>query len=67
MPGFPHQFSSAGSLFTRFWRGSNRKTDGAGLGLAICKEIVTAHHWDLSAHNTGLGAEFVLKFAAAGR
>jgi len=54
-------------LFTRFWRGSNRKTDGAGLGLAICKEIVTAHHWDLSAHNTGLGAEFVVKFAAAGR
>jgi signal transduction histidine kinase len=51
-------------VFTRFWRGSNRQTEGAGLGLAICKEIVTAHHWHLAARNSGLGIEFVLRFAA---
>jgi signal transduction histidine kinase len=50
-------------LFKRFWRGSTRHGQGAGLGLAICKEIVTAHGWHLSARNTGLGAEFVLRFA----
>jgi signal transduction histidine kinase len=50
-------------LFTRFWRGSARKSEGAGLGLAICKEIATAHHWHLSARNLGLGAEFVLSFS----
>jgi signal transduction histidine kinase len=49
-------------LFTRFWRGSTRQTQGAGLGLSICQEIVSAHHWHLSARNTGLGAEFVLQF-----
>jgi len=53
-------------LFTRFWRGSTRRDQGAGLGLAICKEIATAHRWYLSARNTGLGAEFVLKFGDAG-
>jgi signal transduction histidine kinase len=50
-------------LFKRFWRGSSRQSQGAGLGLAICKEIVTAHGWHLSARNTGLGAEFLLRFA----
>jgi len=54
-------------LFTRYWRGSTRQTEGAGLGLAICKEIATAHHWHLSARNSGLGAVFVLRFAAPGR
>jgi two-component system sensor histidine kinase QseC len=49
-------------LFTRFWRGSARRTQGAGLGLAICKEIAIAHQWHMSAANTALGAEFVVKF-----
>jgi len=49
-------------LFTRFWRGVGRRDDGAGLGLAICQEIVTAHGWQLSARSTGHGAEFTLAF-----
>jgi signal transduction histidine kinase len=59
-PGIPA--ADLPHLFTRFWRGSARQTQGAGLGLAICKEIATAHRWHLSARNTGLGAEFVVKF-----
>jgi signal transduction histidine kinase len=64
-PGIPE--ADLPHLFTRFWRGSTRQTVGAGLGLAICKEIVTAHHWHLSARNSGRGAEFVLGFAAERR
>jgi signal transduction histidine kinase len=64
-PGIPE--ADLPHLFTRFWRGSARQTEGAGLGLAICKEIVTAHHWHLSARNSGLGAEFVLRFTAEAR
>jgi len=63
-PGIPE--ADLPYLFTRFWRGSTRQHEGAGLGLAICQEIVLAHHWQLFARNSGLGAEFVLRFAAAG-
>jgi len=63
-PGIPA--ADLSHLFTRFWRGSARQTAGAGLGLAICKEIVTAHHWHLSARNGRRGAEFIVQFAAAG-
>jgi signal transduction histidine kinase len=43
-------------LFERFWRGPHRRDTGAGLGLAICQEICTAHGWSLTACNglTGL-------------
>ncbi|WHP32886.1 ATP-binding protein [Trabulsiella odontotermitis] len=43
-------------LFERFWRGAHRRDTGAGLGLAICQEICTAHGWTLTACNglTGL-------------
>jgi two-component system, OmpR family, sensor histidine kinase QseC len=51
-------------LFTRFWRGEARRTEGAGLGLSICKEIAAAHKWDLAARSTGQGAEFVLSVLA---
>jgi signal transduction histidine kinase len=62
-PGIPE--ADLPHLFTRFWRGSTRQTAGAGLGLAICKEIVTAHHWDLSVRNIDMGAVFALRFSDA--
>ncbi|MFX1678358.1 ATP-binding protein [Mitsuaria sp. CC2] len=37
-------------IFERFWRGADRREQGAGLGLAICTEIAAAHGWRLSAH-----------------
>lgn len=49
-------------LFERFWRGEQRRDEGAGLGLAICREIAVTHGWQLSAGNASPGAEFTLRF-----
>lgn len=52
-------------LFARFWRGPESHYEGAGLGLAICREIALAHGWSLDARNAavGNGAVFVLNMA----
>lgn len=42
-------------LFTRFWRGTHRRDQGAGLGLAICQEIALAHGWTLTAERAEPG------------
>ena len=42
-------------MFARFWRGADRRDQGAGLGLAICREIALAHGWALSAHRADPG------------
>lgn len=50
-------------LFKRFWRGANRRDEGAGLGLSICQEIALAHDWRLLVHHDqDPGAEFVVLF-----
>lgn len=49
-------------LFKRFWRGAARRETGAGLGLAICQEIASAHGWSLVARNGPIGAEFLVSF-----
>ncbi|WP_408506371.1 ATP-binding protein [Paraburkholderia sediminicola] len=49
-------------LFDRFWRAPDARHDGAGLGLAICKEIATAHNWTITAENWTAGARFTLRF-----
>lgn len=45
-------------MFERFWRGAHRRDHGAGLGLAICKEIAQAHGWDLSVQKAEPGLCF---------
>jgi len=47
-------------IFVRFWRGAHRRDHGAGLGLAICKEIAQAHGWVLSAQRVVPGLQFTL-------
>jgi two-component system, OmpR family, sensor histidine kinase QseC len=49
-------------VFERFWRDPERRHEGAGLGLAICKEIAVSHGWQLSVRTLEPGTEFTLKF-----
>ncbi|MGF6971324.1 signal transduction histidine kinase [Paraburkholderia sp. WC7.3g] len=49
-------------LFKRFWRAPDSRHDGAGLGLAICKEIALAHDWRLSVSRLRVGTCFVVRF-----
>jgi two-component system OmpR family sensor kinase len=55
-------------IFDRFYRAEasrNRQFGGAGLGLAICQEIASAHGGKLSVTSTpGEGSEFTLRLPA---
>ena len=52
-------------IFDRFWRGKWPKTAGAGLGLAIVREIMKAHGGEVTvSDNPRGGALFALAFAS---
>lgn len=54
-PGLPPALQK--KLFDKFTRGETESaTSGVGLGLAICKAIVEAHHGSISAHNLADGS-----------
>ncbi len=56
LPGVPE--SELDKLFGRLYRveaSRNRESGGAGLGLAICRNIVDAHSGTISAHTALLG------------
>jgi signal transduction histidine kinase len=57
-PGIKQEYLP--SLFKRFWRAPGAGYEGAGLGLAICKEIAMAHEWRLTVSNLVSGTRFVL-------
>src|SRR5262249_53683501 len=51
------------NIFKRFWRSAGQTQEGAGLGLAIVREIMTAHRGNVSVeNNAGGGAVFILSF-----
>jgi two-component system, NtrC family, sensor histidine kinase KinB len=64
-PGVPLQYQSR--MFDKFFRVPGSKSVGAGLGLAISREIVTAHdgHVGLNSH-AGKGSEFYFVLPATG-
>jgi two-component system, NtrC family, sensor histidine kinase KinB len=63
-PGVPLQYQSR--MFEKFFRVPGSKSVGAGLGLAISREIVTAHdgHVGLNSY-AGKGSEFYFVLPAA--
>ena len=56
-------------LFQRFNRGADGRGGGAGLGLAICREICLAHGWQVELDQThaGPGTRFVVDIPDTGR
>jgi two-component system, NtrC family, sensor histidine kinase KinB len=63
-PGVPLQYQSR--MFEKFFRVPGTDSHGAGLGLAIAREIVAAHdgHVGLNSH-PGKGSEFYFVLPAA--
>lgn len=60
-PGIPPEDRQ--TVFDRFWRGKRARTEGAGLGLAIVREIMNAHRGAVSIDdNPGGGSIFTLSF-----
>jgi two-component system, OmpR family, sensor histidine kinase TctE len=58
---------SKSHIFERFWRGPGMKREGAGLGLAIVREIMDAHHGEVAVEDRpGGGAVFSLVFKPSG-
>jgi signal transduction histidine kinase len=50
---------------TAFQADPARRRGGAGLGLAIAKRFVEAHHGELTASNDGAGAKFTIRLPAS--
>ena len=63
-PGIPAQ--SIARVFDRFYRAPDQEKTGAGLGLAIAREIVVAHGGSIACTSeAGRGAEFYFLLPAA--
>jgi two-component system, OmpR family, sensor histidine kinase KdpD len=67
-PGIPER--DLAQIFERFYRGpgAERRAIGAGLGLAITREILRAHHGDVTVKSRpGEGSEFSMSLPFDGR
>jgi signal transduction histidine kinase len=58
--------SERGFIFQRFWRGDNRDTEGAGLGLSIVRAVIEDHGASIMVGDLAAGGtEFSLRFRPA--
>jgi signal transduction histidine kinase len=65
-PGVPAEQREL--IFERFWRGKGTASNGAGLGLAIVREIMNAHRGSIRVDRAPAGgASFTLCFAEGAR
>ncbi len=67
-PGIPPEDLS--KVFNRYWQGGREVRQGAGLGLAIARRIVLAHHGRITVESVvGAGSTFIftIPLPAAGR
>ena len=63
-PGIPPENQER--LFDRFWQGDRKDRRGVGLGLAIAKAIVTAHHGTIGVTSVvGQGSTFYFELPIA--
>lgn len=51
-------------IFDRFWRGADRRDEGAGLGLSICAAIAEAHGWRIVPRPLEVGLCMDVRMAA---
>jgi two-component system, OmpR family, sensor histidine kinase QseC len=49
-------------IFERYKRAASRRDSGAGLGLAICREVALTHGWHVTASNAEPGAKVCVYF-----
>ena len=47
-------------LFQRFYRAEHQNKNGAGIGLAIVKEIIQRHHGNITAENGKYGLRMTI-------
>lgn len=67
-PGTPVAQEHLPHLFDRFYRvdpARQRKGEGSGIGLAIVKSIITAHHGQVSVTSDAQATRFILSLPAA--
>ncbi len=58
-PGIPSD--QIHNLFDRFWQGTERRKEGAGLGLPICKGIAEAHGGSIDVDTSPAGTTFTVR------
>ncbi|MFT2950683.1 ATP-binding protein, partial [Klebsiella pneumoniae] len=62
-PGKPIPEAHLPRLFDRFYRvdpSRQRKGEGSGIGLAIVKSIITAHHGNVRVESDAVSTRFIL-------
>jgi signal transduction histidine kinase len=64
-PGIPEE--QLGRVFERYWQARSSRRGSLGLGLYICKQLVTAHHGEIGVRSKlGEGTTFWFTLPAAG-